>query len=177
MSIFLNHMSIDYFVSRAWRIVSIVAFGITLLVVYRGLPDPAAVHFGETGRGDGFLPKEEIFYLSAGIVTILNVLALLLIKSVANVPETVWGKFLNVFANKGDQTIKTTLINWLHFLPALINTYLILVFRVILLLNDQRTFDADYSYIPKLGILLTLLWLLYFPIRLFFSPNHSPEEA
>mgnify|MGYP006186922565 CR=1 FL=1 len=80
-------MSIDYFVSRAWRIVSMVAFGITLLFVYRGLPDPAAVHFGETGRGDGFLPKEEIFYLSAGIVTILNVLALLLIKSVANVAE------------------------------------------------------------------------------------------
>ncbi len=170
-------MSVDYFVSRAWRIVSMVAFGFTLLFVYRGLPDPAAVHFGETGRGDGFLPKEEIFYLSAGIVTMLNVLALLLIKSVANVPEQVWGKIFQLFASKGDLTIKTTTINWLHFLPALINTYLILVLRVLLLLNDQRTFDADYTYITKLGIILTLLWLLYLPIRLFFSPNHSPEEA
>jgi uncharacterized membrane protein len=70
-------MSIDHFVSRIWRILSMVAFGFTLLFVYRGLPDPAAVHFGETGRGDGFLPKEEIFYLTAGIVTILNVLALM----------------------------------------------------------------------------------------------------
>jgi uncharacterized membrane protein len=170
-------MSIDYFVSRAWRIVSMVAFGITLLFVYRGLPDPAAVHFGETGRGDGFLPKEEIFYLSAGIVTVLNVLALLLIKSVANVSEQVWGKVFQIFASKGDATIKATLTNWLHFLPALINTYLILVFRVLLLLNDQRTYDADYTYIPKLGIVLILVWLLYLPIRLFLSPTHSPEEA
>lgn len=170
-------MSIDYFVSRAWRIVSMIAFGITLLFVYRGLPDPAAVHFGETGRGDGFLPKEEIFYLSAGIVTVLNVLALLLIKSVANISEQVWGNVFQVFASKGDATIKSTLTNWLHFLPAMINTYLILVFRVLLLLNDQRTYDADYTYIPKLGIVLILVWLLYLPIRLFLSPTHSPEEA
>ena len=170
-------MSIEYFVARVWRILSMVAFGFTLLFVYRGLPDPSAVHFGETGRGDGFLPKDEIFYLSAGIVTALNVLSLLLIKSVMNVPENVWGKLFIVFASKGESVIKSTLVNWLHFLPALINTFLIVVFRVLLLLNDQRTYNEDYSYVPKLGIILLLLWLLYFPIRLFLSTNHKPEEA
>jgi hypothetical protein len=168
-------MSIDHFVSRFWRILSMVAFGITLLVVYRGLPDPAAIHFGETGRGDGFLPKEEIFYLAAGLVTALNVLALLLIKSVTNVPDHILGNFLPVFAPKGNQAIKSIIINWLHFLPALINSFLILVFRVLLLLNDQRTFDADYTYIPKLGIVLLLVWLIYLPTRLFLSPTHRPE--
>lgn len=152
-----------------------VAFGITLLVVYRGLPNPAAIHFGETGRGDGFLPKEEIFYLAAGVVTVLNVLSLLLIKSVTNVPDHILGKLLHAFAQKGDQAIKSTIINWLHFLPALINTFLILVFRVLLLLNDQRTFDADYTYIPKLGIVLLLVWLIYLPTRLYLSPTHRPE--
>jgi uncharacterized membrane protein len=170
-------MSIDHFVSRIWRILSMVAFGFTLLFVYRGLPDPAAVHFGETGRGDGFLPKEEIFYLTAGLVTILNVLALLLIQSVARVPESVLGKIFNLFASKGEATIKTTLINWLHYFPALINTFLILVFRVLLQLNDLRTYDSDYTYVPKLGIVLLLVWLLYLPIRLLLSPTHSPEEA
>jgi len=170
-------MSIDHFVSRIWRILSMVAFGFTLLFVYRGLPDPAAVHFGETGRGDGFLPKEEIFYLTAGLVTILNVLALLLIQSVARVPESVLGKIFNIFASKGEATIKTTLINWLHYFPALINTFLILVFRVLLQLNDLRTYDSDYTYVPKLGIILLLVWLLYLPIRLLLSPTHSPEEA
>ncbi len=170
-------MSIDYFVSRVWRIASMLAFGVTLLFVYRGLPDPAAVHFGETGRGDGFLPKEEIFYLTAGVVTALNVLALLLIKSVEQVSETVWGKILGVFADKGNDTIKKTLVNWLHFLPAIINSYLIIVFRVLLLLNDQRTNQEDYTYAPKLGIVLVLIWLVYLPIRLFLSPKFTSEES
>ena len=168
-------MSIDHFASRVWRILSIVAFGISLLFIYRGLPDPTAVHFGETGRGDGFLPKEEIFYLVAGIITLLNVLALLLIKAIDKIPTDKWSQILPVFADKGDQTIKNTIINWLHFLPAIINTYLILVMRALLMLNDERTYQSDYSYIPSLGVVFLLVWLIYLPIRLFTSPKFQEE--
>mgnify|MGYP000435073574 CR=1 FL=1 len=88
-------MAIDHFVSRFWRVVSIIAFGLTLLFTYRGLPDPTAVHFGETGRGDGFLPKEEVFYVMAGVVTFLNVLVLFFLDTPAvlsvkhNIPSIV----------------------------------------------------------------------------------------
>lgn len=169
-------MSIDKFISRVWRVLSMIAFGISLLFIYRGLPDPTAVHFGETGRGDGFLPKEEIFYLTAAIVTILNVLGLLLIKSVEKIPRSYFGKFLNAFAQKGDLIIQQTCVHWVHFLLALINTYLILVFRVLLLLNDERTNQADYSYLPKVGIALSLIWMIYLPARLWSYPNSTDEE-
>jgi hypothetical protein len=152
-----------------------VAFGLSLLFIYRGLPDPTAVHFGETGRGDGFLPKEEVFYLTAGIVTILNVLALLLIKAIDKIPTEKWGTILPVFAEKGNQTIKSTFINWLHFFPALINTYLILVMRALLMLNDERTNQTDYSYLPSLGIVFLLVWLIYLPVRLITSPKFIEE--
>lgn len=168
-------MSVDHFASRVWRILSIVAFGLSLLFIYRGLPDPTAVHFGETGRGDGFLPKEEVFYLTAGIVTILNVLALLLIKAIDKIPTDKWGAILPVFAEKGNQTIKSTFINWLHFFPALINTYLILVMRALLMLNDERTNQTDYSYLPSLGIVFLLIWLIYLPVRLMTSPKFIEE--
>lgn len=168
-------MSIDHFASRVWRILSMIAFGISLLFIYRGLPDPTAVHFGETGRGDGFLPKEEVFYLVAGIITLLNVLALLLIKAIDKIPTVNWGHILPVFAEKGNETIKNTFINWLHFLPAIINTYLILVMRALLMLNDERTYLNDYSYIPSLGVVFLLLWLIYLPIRLFASPKFKEE--
>ena len=98
-------MSIDHFASRVWRILSMVAFGISLLFIYRGLPDPTAVHFGETGRGDGFLPKEEVFYLVAGIITLMNVLALLLIKAIDKIPTEKWSQILPVFAEKGTAQI------------------------------------------------------------------------
>ena len=168
-------MSIDHFASRVWRILSMVAFGISLLFIYRGLPDPTAVHFGETGRGDGFLPKEEIFYLVAGIVTLLNVLSLLLIKAIDKIPTNTWSQTLPVFAEKGNEAIKSIFINWLHFFPAIINTYLILVMRALLMLNDERTINNDYSYIPSLGIIFLLIWLIYLPIRLFASPKFKEE--
>ena len=168
-------MSIDHFASRVWRILSMVAFGISLLFIYRGLPDPTAVHFGETGRGDGFLPKEEVFYLVAGIITLMNVLALLLIKAIDKIPTGKWSQILPVFAEKGNETVKRTFINWLHFFPALINTYLILVMRALLMLNDERTYQTDYSYIPKLGIIFLLIWLIYLPVRLFTSPKFEEE--
>ncbi|MEY2760960.1 MAG: hypothetical protein RLZZ96_860 [Bacteroidota bacterium] len=168
-------MSIDHFASRVWRILSMVAFGVSLLFIYRGLPDPTAVHFGETGRGDGFLPKEEVFYLVAGIITLLNVLTLLLIKAIDKIPLSKWGEILPVFAEKGNDTIKNTFINWLHFFPALINTYLILVMRALLMLNDERTYQTDYSYIPSLGVVFLLIWLIYLPVRLFASPKFIEE--
>jgi hypothetical protein len=152
-----------------------VAFGLSLLFIYRGLPDPTAVHFGETGRGDGFLPKEEVFYLTAGIVTTLNVLALLLIKAIDKIPTDKWATILPVFAEKGNLTIKSTLINWLHFFPALINTYLILVIRALLMLNVERTNQTDYSYLPSLGIVFLLVWLIYLPVRLITSPKFIEE--
>lgn len=169
-------MSIDKFISRVWRVLSMIAFGISLLFVYRGLPDPTAVHFGETGRGDGFLPKEEIFYLTAAIVTILNVLGLLLIRSIEKIPRSYFGNFLNAFAEKGDLIIQQTCVHWIHFLLALINTYLILAFRVLLLLNDERTNQTDYSYLPKVGIALFLIWMIYLPARLWSYPNSTDEE-
>ncbi|MEY2793158.1 MAG: hypothetical protein RJA76_1150 [Bacteroidota bacterium] len=168
-------MSIDHFVSRFWRVVSIIAFGLTLLFTYRGLPDPTAVHFGESGRGDGFLPKEEIFYLMAGIVTFLNVLVLLLIKNLEKIPSLLKVKLFSIFKSKGEVVLRSTLLNWFHFLPAALNTYLIFVLRALLLLNDERTYSQDFSYLLWLAYILLCFWVLYFPIRLFLSKDFQSE--
>ncbi len=169
-------MSIDHFFSRVWRIISLIGLGVSLLFIYRGLPDPTAVHFGETGRGDGFLPKEEIFYLTAALVTILNVLSLLLIKMVEKIPATGLGFLSRTFADKGTEVVKKMLVNWLHLFPALINTFLILVLRTLLLLNDQRTYNQDFSYVPYVGLAFFLIWLIYLPMRLLTIEKFKEEE-
>jgi hypothetical protein len=156
-------------------VASIIGFGLTLLFIYRGLPDPTAVHFGESGRGDGFLPKEEVFYLTAGIVTFINVLILLLAKNLEKIPNLQQTTLLKPFASKGEKLVKAVLLHWIHFLAAGINTYLIFVLRVLLLLNDERTFGQDFSYIIWLGYGLLILWVLYFPVRLWFSPDWKEE--
>ena len=99
-------MSIDYFLSRVLRIFTLLSLGITLLFIYRGLPDPVAVHFGETGRGDGFLPKAEVFYLLAGVITVLNILILLLIKTVEKIPAPRLDSLNRLFPDKAPENIK-----------------------------------------------------------------------
>jgi len=168
-------MSIDHFVSRFWRVISIIGFGVALLFTYRGLPDPTAVHFGETGRGDGFLPKEEVFYLLAGFITFLNVLILLLIKNVEKIPSFENLSVFSLFKRKGNLAIKSAFINWFHFLAAAINTYMIFVLRALLLLNDERTYADDYAYIIWLGTGLLLGWIVYFPIKLISSKDLEVE--
>ena len=168
-------MSIDHFFSRVWRIISLIGLGVSLLFIYRGLPDPTAVHFGETGRGDGFLPKEEIFYLTAALVTILNVLSLLLIKMVEKIPATGLGFLSRTFEDKGTEVVKNMLVNWLHLFPAFINTFLILVLRTLLLLNDQRTYNQDFSYVPYVGLAFFLIWLIYLPMRLLTIEKFKGE--
>jgi hypothetical protein len=102
-------------------------------------------------------------------------LSLLLIKAIDKIPTNTWSQTLPVFAEKGNEAIKSMFINWLHFFPAIINTYLILVMRALLMLNDERTINNDYSYIPSLGIIFLLIWLIYLPIRLFASPKFKEE--
>ena len=169
-------MSIDYFLSRVLRIFTLISLGITLLFIYRGLPDPVAVHFGETGRGDGFLPKAEIFYLLAGIITLLNILILLLIKTVEKIPATSLSTLNRLFLDKAPENIKKICIDWLNFFPVAIHVYLILILRTLLLLNDERTRNQDFTYIPMVGICLLLLWLIYLPARLLSLPKSDSLE-
>lgn len=164
-------MSIDYFLSRVLRIFTLLSLGITLLFIYRGLPDPVAVHFGETGRGDGFLPKDEIFYLLAIIITVLNMLILLLIKTVEKILAASFGYLNRLFSDKAPENIKKICIDWLHFFLVAIHIYLILILRTLLLLNDERTRNQDFSYIPMVGICILLMWFIYLPARLLSLPK------
>ena len=172
---FLN-MSIEYFISRVGRYLSIFAFIIILLFTYRGLPDPAAVHFGANGRGDGFLPKNEIFYLFGSLMLALNILVVLLVSGVKKLPIKAFGWIPNkVWLNDRKQLIEI-ILNWLNFLPMIVNTFLLLILRALLALNDERTYKTDYTYLLVIGVILILIWIFYLPIRLLFTSPKIIED-
>ena len=170
-------MSIEFFISRTWRYLSILAFILVLLFTYRGLPDTTAVHFGPSGRGDGFLPKNEVFYLFGTVMFVFNILSILLANSVKRVPVTAFAWIPNKIWLKEGEQLKAAIVNWLNFLPAIVNTFLLLILRALLILNDERTYKTDYSYLLVLGIALIIAWLFYLPIKLLFtSPIIAVEE-
>ena len=168
-------MSIEYFFSRVWRYLSIVAFIMVLLFTYRGLPDPAAVHFGADGRGDATLPKNQVFYLFAGSMLALNILVVLLVNSIKKLPIQAFSWIPNKKWLADHNQLIEVLLNWINFLPAIVNTFLLLILRALLALNDERTFKTDYTYLLILGTVLLLIWIFYLPIRLLYT-NPKIEE-
>ncbi len=169
-------MSIEYFISRVGRYLSIFAFVLVLLFTYRGLPDPTAVHFGANGRGDGFLPKNQVFYLFGGIMFGLNILIVLLVNSVNKLPTTAFSWIPNKEWLKDRNQLITAVANWLNFLPIFINVFLLLILRALLALNDERTFNTDYTYLLVLGIVLILIWIFYLPIKILYTKPNVVEE-
>lgn len=162
-------MSIEHFFSRVWRYLSIVAFVMVLLFTYRGLPDPTAVHFGTDGRGDATLPKNQVFYLFASLMLGLNIIVVLLINSIQKLPSTSFQWIPNKNWLQDHKQAIEVIVNWLNFLPAIVNTFLLLILRALLALNDERTFNTDYTYLLIIGIVLLLIWLFYLPIRLLYT--------
>ena len=162
-------MSIEYFFSRVWRYLSIVAFVMVLLFTYRGLPDPAAVHFGADGRGDATLPKNQVFYLFAGSMLALNILVVLLANSIKKLPIEAFSWVPNKQWLQDYKQLIEVLLNWINFLPAIVNTFLLLILRALLALNDERTFRTDYTYLLIIGTVLLLVWIFYLPIRLLYT--------
>jgi hypothetical protein len=169
-------MTIEYFISRVGRYLSIFAFILVLLFTYRGLPDDVAVHFGADGRGDGFMPKNQVFYLFGGIMFGLNILIVLLISTVNKLPVTSFNWVPNKIWVKDRKQLIGVIINWINFLPTIINVFLLLILRALLALNDERTFNTDYTYLLVLGIVFLLIWLFYLPIRLLYTSPKIEED-
>lgn len=169
-------MSIEFFISRTWRYLSILAFVIILLFTYRGLPDPTAVHFGPNGRGDGFLPKNEVFYLFAAVMFTFNILSMLLANSVKRLPINAFQWIPNKKWLQAGNQLNVAIVNWLNFLPAIVNSFLVLCLRALLTLNDERSFQTDYTYLLVVGIVVIMIWLFYLPIKLLYTHPTVEED-
>lgn len=169
-------MSIEFFIARTLRYVSAFAFAIVLLFTYRGLPDYTAVHFNAAGRGDAVLPKEQLFYIVGGIIFMLNILPVTLAKALEKLPISFFQKlpYKNWLAN--EKEFKASLVNWIYFLPTLANVFTIFALKSLLTLNDERTFNTDYTYLPVVGTVAFLIWLFYFPAKLSFTQPTPVEE-
>ena len=140
------------------------------------MPDDVGVHFGTDGRGDGFMPKNQVFYLFGSIMFGLNILIVLLVNNVQKLPITAFNFIPNKVWLKDRKQLVDVIINWINFLPTIINVFLLLILRALLALNDERTFNTDYTYLLILGLIFLLIWLFYLPVRLLYTSPKIVEE-
>jgi hypothetical protein len=106
----------------------------------------------------------------------LNILVVLLVSNVNKLPIKAFSWIPNkVWLNDRKQLIEV-ISNWLNFLPMIVNTFLLLILRALLALNDERTFNTDYTYLLIMGVILLLIWIFYLPVRLLYTSPKIVED-
>jgi hypothetical protein len=161
-------MTINYFVSRLWRVVSTMGFVAALLLSYVNLPDPVAVEFDPYGTPEATLDKSGVFYTAAGVMLGLNLLLLLLARTIAALPET---KTVLPAPEKWAASpvqLHAVWVDWLYVGIAVINTFLCFALYALTMINlpDVKKTVFDYRWMLGLGVFLGVMWLAYLPLRL-----------
>ncbi len=172
-------MSIESFVARALRYLSILLFLVILFLTYFGLPDLVAVHFAPNGQPDGFLGRDTVFYATGGLMVVFNVLLLVLARSIARLPDAAAGVFGTVAWRQHPDALRQALVNWLLLGTAALNVFLSLCLNALSRLNNAQPTRTvfDYRWLLGLGLGLLLAWLLYLPGRLLLAKPSVREKA
>ena len=168
-------MSISYIFFNFWKKLSLPILAITLIVCYFTFPDEVAVHHTDQGQPDGFLDKQSLFYITAGVIVGFNFLLNLLRTQVQKIDfsklntNSVWAK--------ESVTLKSLLEGWFNAFIAIINTYL--MFSLIALSRINRTegqvLDINYNWLLIAGLAILMAVIFYLPLKLLYT-NPEPES-
>ena len=168
----MKSMSIEFFIARSWRYVSLAALVFFLLWTYTGMPDAVAVHFDNQGVANGFLPKTQVFYVIMALVLVFNILPLMLIKPINQLPDAA----ISILPIKKEwqqnrEEFNESISNWLIVLPAIVNTIMLFSIKILGKLNDVQyhsTF-SDYNWLAIFILVLFVIWIFYLPVKLLFT--------
>jgi hypothetical protein len=160
-------MTIETYVARVLRYLSILFFLIALFLCYSNLPDLVAVHFAPSGQADGFLGRDSLFYATGGVMLAFNVLLLVLARRFAALPDRAVEVFGPTTWRAYPEALRRALGNWLLLGAAALNVFLGLCLNALSELNDAEPTETvfDYRWLLGLGAGLLLAWLLYLPVR------------
>jgi uncharacterized membrane protein len=150
--------------------VTFLSFIAVLLFAYSQLPQRVTIHFDKEGFADQFISKEVLFYASA----LIGVVFYVSLSLIHNLLPSINTRFLLVpmpgfwLENaESRQNLYEVYQQWLSLLDTFVN-----VFLSMCLLAAIRSHQSDipslldYGWLPWVGLLLILIWLLYLPIRL-----------
>lgn len=164
-------MSIESFVARVLRFLSIPLFVVALLLTYFNLPDRVAVHYTPGGQADGYLGRESIFYIVGGIMLVFNMLFSFLSRSVSTLPAAALGVFSTARWRSNPDALRSMLVAWFGLGAAALHIFLVLCLNALSELNDSESKETvfDYRWLLSLGAGLLLVWLMYLPLRLWLT--------
>ena len=173
-SLNLQKMKKNYssLIIRFLKTFSLLGVMVALLFAYYALPERLAIHFNEFDNPDGFLAKEKFFYVAGITAVVFNITLSLL----ANMIASIHPRFLHVphrdfwLENKENRNHFYEIYqHWFSSLAILINLFLITCTAVLIYSHTTKNLTVfHFSWLPLLGGVLLVAWVVYLPLRLQF---------
>lgn len=156
-------MSIEYFVLKSGRFLSLILLIIFLFLKYYQLPDPVAVYFDNNNAAAGNLPKSQFFYTLAAIIFGMYILAELILKICKKLFEAEKNYIVGAKEIKGT-LIRETSENWINLISTCIHLAILVATMILAKLNstEYAVTVANYSWFV-IFLQLLLVLLLFYP--------------
>ena len=142
-------MAIEYFIFKTLRFLTLITSIIFLFLKYFSMPDMVAVFFGKSGDMNGYLPKDQFFYLIVFLLVLINLLIPLLSSTFKKSPNN-WIESINRFFNKNLKSNKyfEIVTDWANLSITFFNLLVLLSILIISRLNatDYISSVSDYSW-------------------------------
>lgn len=153
---------------RLWRIFSLFIFAVVLFLCYFNLLPMMYAGFDQSGIASLSVTKSGFFCGFAIFSVVFNIFFILLINLLKAMPvRTVKILPQHASCTQYPEGLRTVLNGWMYSFAALINTYLLIFLLSVLLFNIYEASDIDnYTWVPSMGALILLTWLVYLPYHL-----------
>lgn len=167
-------MTIEFFVFKTLRFLTLIVCLIFLFLKYFQLPDLVAVFFNKSNSSEGFLPKDQFFYLISFILFIVNLFVPILFILLKKLPDLFFDKINNTFKkNLSKNDYLSIAENWINLIITSLNILLLLSILIIARLNATEYSDkvSDYSWFVKLIFSALIIMFAYPFLKLFTFTN------
>ncbi|MES2796323.1 MAG: hypothetical protein V4683_10170 [Bacteroidota bacterium] len=172
-------MTIEYFVFKTCRFLTLIAAIIFLFLKYFALPDMVAVFYNTKSQAAGFLPKDQFFYLIATLLIVVNIIIPVLIH--------LFKKFkIEKLSSLGDYFGKTFNLhfyqhnfeNWINLIISFLNILILLSLLILGKLNstEYNSSIGEFNWFSKLAFSCFLILLIYPFAKIFLSKSSVSEE-
>lgn len=167
-------MTIEFFVFKTLRFLTLIVCLIFLFLKYFQLPDLVAVFFNKYNNSEGFLPKDQFFYLISFILFTVNLfipILFILLKKLTNHFFDKLNSTFNKNLSKADYLNISE--NWINLIITSLNILVLLSILIIARLNATEYSDkvSDYSWFVKLIFSALIIMFAYPFLKLFAFTN------
>lgn len=157
-----------------WRKISLALLMGMIIFTYTDFPELVAVQFDDAGKPNGFLNKENFFYINAGLVLGLNLLMGLFKNQIVKLdfskllPQSEWAQ--------QRIALTTLIINWIDALLSVIHSFFIFILLGLRNINadTDQLLTINMNWILIIGAVFLMSALFSLPLLLLYT---SPKVS